>query len=91
MLLQLSVDYLVRPLEVVRQVGRVLRPGGALLVTFSNRVFIDKAVAAWTGKSDLDHISTVGSYVACSRATLPSARCQYDKNLQTPHTCTCCA
>lgn len=30
---------------------------------FSNRVFIDKAVAGWTGKSDLDHIQTVGDYI----------------------------
>ena len=26
-------------------------------------MFIDKAVAIWTGKSDLDHISTVGDYL----------------------------
>ena len=30
---------------------------------FSNRVFIDKAIAGWTGKSDLDHIQTVGDYL----------------------------
>lgn len=30
---------------------------------FSNRVFIDKAVALWSGKSDLDHIETVEEYL----------------------------
>jgi hypothetical protein len=31
--------------------------------SFSNRVFIDKAVAGWTGKSDIEHIQTVGNYL----------------------------
>ena len=35
----------------------------SLLYRFSNRVFIDKAIAGWTGKSDLDHIQTVGDYL----------------------------
>lgn len=30
---------------------------------FSNRVFIDKAVALWTGKSDLDHLETIEYYL----------------------------
>ena len=34
-----------------------------LFYRFSNRVFIDKAIAGWTGKSDLDHIQTVGDYL----------------------------
>jgi SAM-dependent methyltransferase len=31
-----SVDYLVRPLEVFDEVGRVLRPGAPFVCTFSN-------------------------------------------------------
>jgi SAM-dependent methyltransferase len=42
-----SVDYLTRPLEVFREVGRVLRPGGLFLVAFSNRMFPTKAVKVW--------------------------------------------
>ena len=34
-----SVDYLVRPLEVFEEVARVLRPGGTFVCTFSNRLF----------------------------------------------------
>lgn len=30
---------------------------------FSNRLFFSKAVALWTGKDDLEHVYTVGSYV----------------------------
>ncbi|MDP2702709.1 MAG: methyltransferase domain-containing protein, partial [Candidatus Rokubacteria bacterium] len=42
-----SVQYLTRPLEVFREVRRVLRPGAPLIVSFSNRCFPDKAVALW--------------------------------------------
>lgn len=42
-----SVDYLVKPVQVIRDIGRVLAPGGPLVVTFSNRCFPTKAVAIW--------------------------------------------
>ena len=37
-----SVDYLVRPIEVFRDVARVVRPGGLFVCTFSNRCFPDQ-------------------------------------------------
>ena len=42
-----SVDYLVRPIEVFREVARVLRPGGHFVCTFSNRCFPTKAIRGW--------------------------------------------
>ena len=42
-----SVDYLVKPMEVIRDIGRVVTPGGPLVITFSNRCFPTKAVAIW--------------------------------------------
>ncbi len=42
-----SVDYLVRPAEVLAEVARVLRPGGLSVCTFSNRCFPTKAVRGW--------------------------------------------
>ena len=63
-LCQLSIDYLTRPLEVMREVSRVLRPGGRVYILFSNRLFIQKAVALWTGADDIDHAYTVGGYLA---------------------------
>ena len=60
-LCQLSIDYLTRPLEVLRDIGRVLKPGGTIHILFSNRLFLTKAVGLWTGADDLDHVY----YVAC--------------------------
>lgn len=62
-LIQLSIDYLIQPVQVLKEVGRVIRPSGDLAISFSNRVFIDKAVSIWTGKPDIEHIETVGDYI----------------------------
>ena len=42
-----SIQYVQRPVEVLREVARVLRPGGVVAITFSNRCFPTKAVAIW--------------------------------------------
>ena len=50
-----SVDYLIHPVEVLRECGRVVRPGGPLVITFSNRCFPTKAIAAWQMLDDEGH------------------------------------
>jgi len=57
-----SVQYLVRPVEVFREVARVLRPGAPFVVTFSNRCFPTKAVAAWQTLDDRGHAALVAGY-----------------------------
>lgn len=59
-----SVDYLTRPIEVFTEVARVLRPGGSLVVTFSNRCFPTKAIRAWLGATDQERCLIVASYFA---------------------------
>lgn len=57
-----SVQYLQRAEEVFAEVARVLRPGGVCIMSFSNRMFYDKAIAAWRDSSDYAHVSLVKSY-----------------------------
>ena len=57
-----SVDYLVQPVEVFRDVARVLRPGGRFVCTFSNRVFATKAIQAWLYASDEERCRIVAEY-----------------------------
>ena len=58
-----SVQYLVRPWTVFADVRRVLRPGGPLVVSFSNRCFPTKAVAIWLLGSDEEHMMLVRAYL----------------------------
>lgn len=63
-LCQLSIDYLTKPLEVLKEVGRILKPGtGKVHILFSNRLFLTKAVGLWTGADDIDHAYYVGCYL----------------------------
>jgi len=62
-----SVDYLTRPIEVFRDVSRVLRPGGRFVCTFSNRVFMTKAIAAWLYADDTERCRIVAEYFERSR------------------------
>jgi len=57
-----SVDYLTRPVAVFREVGRVLVPGGLLVVTFSNRCFPSKAVHGWLANDDEGRVRIVTEY-----------------------------
>jgi SAM-dependent methyltransferase len=59
-----SVDYLTRPLEVFAEVARVLRPGGRLVCTFSNRCFPTKAIRGWLATDDTGHVGIVRRYFA---------------------------
>jgi SAM-dependent methyltransferase len=58
-----SIDYLTRPIEVLREVGRVLRVGGPTIISFSNRCFPSKAVAVWHQLDDRGHMRLVESYL----------------------------
>lgn len=62
-----SVDYLTRPVDVFRDVARVLRPGGRFVCTFSNRVFPTKAIQGWLHGSDEDRLAIVAEYFRQSR------------------------
>lgn len=58
-----SIDYLTDPVAVLREVGRVLKPGAPFVITFSNRCFPSKAVRVWLEGSDLEHQNLVEGWL----------------------------
>ena len=66
-----SLDYLTQPVEVFRDVARILRPGGRFVCTFSNRVFPTKAIRAWLHGTNDDRLAIVIEYFRRSRAFEP--------------------
>ena len=57
-----SIQYVLHPLRVFREVRRVLRPGAPFVVSFYNRCFPTKAVALWLGTGDRRHVELVRTY-----------------------------
>jgi len=58
-----SIQYLVRPVETMRSVARVLRPGGQLCVAMSHRCFPTKAIRAFHQLPPRDRIRLVSAYL----------------------------
>lgn len=58
-----SIDYLVRPVEVLAEAARVLRPGAPLVLTFSNRCFPTKAIHGWLATDEAGRCGIVATYV----------------------------
>jgi SAM-dependent methyltransferase len=57
-----SVDYMTKPVEIFREVGRTLKPGGLFLVLFSNRFFPEKVVKAWQEAGEEERIILVEEF-----------------------------
>jgi SAM-dependent methyltransferase len=57
-----SVQYLRHPEQVFAEVARVLRPGGIFIVSFSNRMFAQKAIRAWRTASGPGRLQLVKQY-----------------------------
>ncbi|RWW63685.1 hypothetical protein BHE74_00029107, partial [Ensete ventricosum] len=57
-----SVDYLTKPIDVFKEMQRILKPGGLAIMSFSNRCFWTKAISIWTSTGDADHAWIVGAY-----------------------------
>jgi SAM-dependent methyltransferase len=58
-----SIDYLVRPIDVVRELARVVRPGGTVVFTFSNRCFPTKVIRGWMAISEQQRCDLVARYL----------------------------
>jgi hypothetical protein len=58
-----SIEYLTRPVEVLREAGRVLKPGAPLVISFSDRWFPTKAIALWSDLHPFERMALVLEYL----------------------------
>lgn len=58
-----SIDYMIHPIEVLREVNRVLKPGGKVILSQSNRCFPSKAVNMWLNMNDREHLELINGYL----------------------------
>jgi SAM-dependent methyltransferase len=61
-MLTVSVQYLIKPVEVFANVGRVLARGAPFIVSFSNRMFPTKAVWVWQQATEAQRVELVKRY-----------------------------
>ena len=61
-LITVSVQYLQHPEAVFAEIHRVLKPEGVAIVSFSNRMFYQKAIQAWRDSSESDRVEMVKRY-----------------------------
>jgi SAM-dependent methyltransferase len=59
-----SIQHLTRPAEVIREVGRVLKPGAPLVVAFSQRCLPAPAIGCWCLLDDTGHLCLVAQHFA---------------------------
>src|SRR5271154_4588268 len=59
-----SVQHLTRPAEVIREVGRVLKPDAPLVVTFSERCRPTRAIGCWCLHDDAGHLCLIAHHFA---------------------------
>ncbi len=61
-LITVSIQYLQYPEAVLSEIYRVLKPDGLVIISFSNRMFYQKAIAAWRDGTDTERVNLVQRY-----------------------------
>jgi hypothetical protein len=57
-----SIDYLIDPIGALQEVHRVLRQGGKVMISQSNRYFPTKAIALWLRTNHQEHLDLINGF-----------------------------
>lgn len=57
-----SVEYLIKPFEIFKEIRRILKPNGVFAVTFSNRYFPPKIINIWKDLHEFERMGLVCEY-----------------------------
>eukprot|EP00747_Dinoflagellata_sp_TGD_P166998 gnl/TRDRNA2_/TRDRNA2_190663_c0_seq1.p1 gnl/TRDRNA2_/TRDRNA2_190663_c0~~gnl/TRDRNA2_/TRDRNA2_190663_c0_seq1.p1 ORF type:complete len:329 (-),score=56.92 gnl/TRDRNA2_/TRDRNA2_190663_c0_seq1:191-1150(-) len=62
----MSVDYLVKPLQVHQEMYKKLKPGGMVVLSFSNRFFPTKVIGIWPAATNVGRTAVAAAYLRYS-------------------------
>ena len=68
-LITVSIQYLIKPVEVMTEISRCLAPGGQCIVAMSHRLFPTKAIQAFQVLPPADRCQVVATYMTKSGLT----------------------
>ena len=57
-----SIDYLIHPIEILNEIGRILKPQGKMIASFSNRCFPTKVIGRWLKMNEEQRVQWVANY-----------------------------
>jgi ubiquinone/menaquinone biosynthesis C-methylase UbiE len=77
-------QYLQYPEAMAAELLRVTRPGGQLIVAFSNRMFFTKAPQVWADGSDRDHLAYVAEVLIAQGWPTPTLIAEQTRALGLP-------
>ncbi|MFU8770701.1 MAG: class I SAM-dependent methyltransferase, partial [Desulfotignum sp.] len=63
----LSVEYLTDPVRVLAEISRVVKSGGRVAVSFSNRWFPEKNIRIWADLHEFERVGLVLSWFQASK------------------------
>ena len=62
-LITVSIQYLQYPEAVLAEIYRILKPNGIVIISFSNRMFYQKAITAWRDSQEASRVKLVEYYL----------------------------
>ena len=62
-LICVSIQYLQYPEAILSEIHRILKPGGITIISFSNRMFYQKAISAWREATEPHRLELVKGYI----------------------------
>ena len=57
-----SVQYIQYPEAIFTEIHRILKPSGVAIISFSNRMFFQKAIQVWRDSSEASRVQLVKQY-----------------------------
>jgi len=62
--ISLTMEYLIYPVEILREVHRLLKPNtGKLIIAESNKIWPIKTISMWMQMNDLEHLELLNRYL----------------------------